>query len=86
MVVTAEEKRDAAALTLDKKRAWAAARLLEAAEDLDVRDAEERWGKEREASTHQLGEAEGILEDTARQRSEKNLIEPAAADELAKTE
>ena len=83
-----EEERDAAARALDEERAETSARLLEAAEgaELDVRDAEERRGEEREEGARSLAEAEGLLEDAARRRSEQDPGELAAADELAETD
>ena len=62
---------------LDKEQAEGAARLLKAAEgvEINVWDAEKQRDEEREESAWRLVEveAEGLLEDAKRGRSEEDL-------------
>ena len=91
-VVAAEEDDwDAAARALGEERAEGLARLPNVAKGakgagINIKDAEERRGKEREEVARWLAEAKELLEDAAWRRSEEDLGKLAMANELAKME
>ena len=72
----------------DEERTAGVVRLPEVAggAELNVQDAEEWRGEDQEEGARQLGEAEGLLEDADRRRSEEDLGELAAAKEIAEME